>query len=542
MLHELWFLFLFLPGVFLAARLAGRLPGQGPALVLAGASLLFCWLLDPFTAGFCCPYALGNLAGARLLDRRPSAWLAGLLVAANILVLGFYKYTPLLLPSLHPLGILAPMGLSFLAFRAISAVLEVKSGRMARFGCLEYLLYLLYFPTFLAGPIATFQEVGLQVEAARRPDWSDGAAGLAFLGVGLFKKMVLAASLAPFSQGAFQAASMGGTVHFVEAWGAALAYTFELYFDFSGYSDMAIGISRLFAVRLPANFDSPYRSASIREFWRRWHITLSRFLRDHLYIPLGGNRKGMGRTLANVLAVMGLCGLWHGAGWTFLVWGLLHGAFLAADTLWRARPAWLDPGGHFPRTWRALCRAATFLAVVLAWVAFRAATLDGALAMWKVMLTPVSNLLLPLGAPGTAPVPFEYLPGWRVFLLPEGILPHFAGWTQLGWLGACFCMVMALPNTQEWLAGLDPGPRPGQGSGAFPPPRLRSGNHAGTGYRRALRRRTGRGMVRHHPVTLFVCPVLRVLRCAASACSCAPPWLWPSCCTARSWPWPSASR
>jgi len=490
MFHELSFLFLFLPGVWLAARLAGLAHRLGPALVLAGASLLFCWLLDRSTFAFCCLYALGNLAGARLLARRPSSWLAGAVVAANILVLGFYKYTGFLLSSLpHPAGppwphleILAPLGLSFIVFRAISAALEIKSGRMARFGCLEYLLYLMYFPTFLAGPIATFQEVSPQLESgANRSDWPGIAAGLGFLGVGLFKKMVLAGNLAPLSVGAFQAASTGGALHFVEAWGAALAYTFELYFDFSGYSDMAIGVSRLFGIRLPANFNAPYRAASIREFWRRWHITLSRFLRDNLYIPLGGNRKGTARTFLNVMAVMGLCGLWHGAGWTFLVWGLLHGACLAADNLWRLRPAWLNPGGRFPRTWTLLCWTASFLTVVLAWVVFRAATLEGAMAMWKVMFTPTSNLFLPLGAPGTGPAPFEYLPGWRVFLLPEGILPHFGGWSQLGWLGASFCIVLALPTTQAWLAALDPVPAPGP-EGEFP---LRPW-HPGPGTVRAL--------------------------------------------------------
>ena len=219
---------------------------------------------------------------------------------------------------------------------------------------------------------------------------------------------------------------------------------------------MAIGISRLFGIRLPPNFNSPYQSTSIREFWRRWHMTLSRFLRDNLYISLGGNQKGTMRTLCNVMVVMGLCGLWHGSGWTYIVWGLIHGAYLVVDNLWRICPVWLHWGKKFIEIRKFLCWAATLLAVVFAWVVFRSTTLSAAMYMWIAMLSPTSNLFLPLGAPDSGPIPYEYLPGWRVFLLPEGILPHFGGWSQISWLAASFSIVLALPNTQSWLADIYP--------------------------------------------------------------------------------------
>jgi hypothetical protein len=205
--------------------------------------------------------------------------------------------------------------------------------------------------------------------------------------IGLFKKTVIADNLAIYATPVFANADGGGSVDFFTAWQGALAYTGQLYFDFSGYSDMAIGAARLFGVRLPANFDSPYKATNIVDFWRRWHMTLSRFLRDYLYFPLGGNRKGNLRRYTNLLLTMLLGGLWHGAGWTFVIWGGLHGLYLVVNHAWQRMTRRFNGFGSPNARWvlRRISHVITFLAVVIGWVFFRSETLDGAFAMLLAM-------------------------------------------------------------------------------------------------------------------------------------------------------------
>jgi hypothetical protein len=253
--------------------------------------------------------------------------------------------------------------------------------------------------------------------------------------------------VAGYASPAFAAANAGAALTFFEAWGAALAYTFQLYFDFSGYSDMAIGLARLFGIRLPLNFDSPYKATSIIDFWRRWHMTLSRFLRDYLYIPLGGNRHGTGRRYTNLMITMLLGGLWHGAGWTFVIWGGLHGAYLVVNHLWRAVTAPLTSRRPVPR-WAsfAAARALTFTAVVVAWVFFRADSLAAALVMLRGMAG-ANGFLLPksyLGSLGPLGRLLEDL-GWRF----ESDAGHFFGGTQILWLAGLLLIAWNAPNTQE---------------------------------------------------------------------------------------------
>jgi D-alanyl-lipoteichoic acid acyltransferase DltB (MBOAT superfamily) len=207
--------------------------------------------------------------------------------------------------------------------------------------------------------------------------------GLAVFACGLAKKTLLADTIAPYADAVFGAAAAGRALHAAEAWGGALAYTFQLYYDFSGYSDMAIGLSLLFGVRLPRNFDSPYKAESVIDFWRRWHMTLSRFLRDYLYIPLGGNRDGTLRRHANLMITMLLGGLWHGAGWTFVAWGGLHGVYLVVNHAWRAACADRPLLARVFVGWRG--RLLTFAAVVVAWVLFRAENFDAARRMLHAM-------------------------------------------------------------------------------------------------------------------------------------------------------------
>jgi D-alanyl-lipoteichoic acid acyltransferase DltB (MBOAT superfamily) len=286
-----------------------------------------------------------------------------------------------------------------------------------------------------------------------RMNWENLAVGLTIFAIGLFKKVVLADGVAPYARPVFDAARDGTALTFLEAWGGALAYTLQLYFDFSGYSDMAIGLSRMFGVTLPLNFDSPYQALNIVEFWRRWHMTLSRFLRDYLYVPLGGSRRGQPRRYINLMVTMLLGGLWHGAGWTFVIWGGLHGFYLVVNHAWAGVRLRLNlPAGQL---WtRAFAWTTTFPAVVVAWVFFRAASLDAAL----VVLSGMS------GRNGIViPGPWLAETHWRVSALFDavGLQVGNAGkhvpdlWT---WGGMALLLLVAAraPNTQLIMAEFRP--------------------------------------------------------------------------------------
>jgi len=268
--------------------------------------------------------------------------------------------------------------------------------------------------------------------------------------------VILADGIAPFASPVFATAADGGTLTFIEAWGGALAYTFQLYFDFSGYCDMAIGISLLFGVKLPLNFYSPYKAVNVIEFWRRWHMTLSRFLRDYLYFALGGNRKGPARRYLNLMATMLLGGLWHGAGWPFIIWGALHGLYLVINHAWHQmrkalghdlkHSTWL---GHFAGM------MLTFLVVVVGWVFFRAENFDAALSILSGMAS-LNGITLPSSWYG--------LFHWRLVQLIEsmgihfGPLPAISGNADMmiGWIVALWGLVWLAPNTQQIMAGFKP--------------------------------------------------------------------------------------
>jgi len=289
------------------------------------------------------------------LTRSRSMGLLVLGVAANLLTIGVFKYTGLLMETLAALGatgvpgieLLLPLGISFFTFQQIGWLVDIRRGKARARTLLEHALYVAFFPQLIAGPIVRHHEL---VPQFRRTEMGARSAhnlavGLALLAIGLFKKVVLADSAAVFATPVFAGADAGATPAFAEAWIAAIAFSLQVYFDVSGYADMAIGLARLFGVVLPANFDSPYRSTSIIDFWRRWHMTLSRFLRDYLYIPLGGNRKGAARTRINLMLTLLLGALWHGAGWTFMLWGGLHGAYLLINHGWRRLRGGGEPVG-----------------------------------------------------------------------------------------------------------------------------------------------------------------------------------------------------
>jgi D-alanyl-lipoteichoic acid acyltransferase DltB (MBOAT superfamily) len=308
----------------------------------------------------------------------------------------------------------------------------------AETGFLAYATFIAFFPHLIAGPIVRPAEIlpQLTAPALARPDAGNLTEGLTRFLLGLAKKLVLADSLARYADPGFDAAGAGARLSLLEAWVSLLAYALQLYFDFSGYSDMAIGLARMLNVRFPENFASPYQATSIGDFWRRWHISLGAFLRDYLYIPLGGSRRGKARHAANLMLTMLLGGLWHGAAWTFVLWGGLHGAFLVAEAAWRRR---------FPPLPRALARGLTLLGVLLAWVPFRAESLAASGAMYAA-LAGANGFALPdaliaaFPALGllAAPVPvLAHLGDARTLAVPEAALLLALGWG----------IALALPNT-----------------------------------------------------------------------------------------------
>ena len=317
-------------------------------------------------------------------------------IALNLALLVYFKYLDFAVRIAAELFGLSwsapasalPLGISFFTFTQIAFLVDLHAGRVSDLNPLRYGVFVTYFPHLIAGPILHHAEMMPQFARAdvfrfRADRLADG---MAVFTLGLFKKVVLADQFGRYARPAFDAASTHALTTF-ESWGAALSYTLQLYFDFSGYSDMAIGLALMIGVKLPMNFRSPYKARDIADFWRRWHITLSRFLRDYLYIPLGGNRRGPWRRYVHLMVTMVLGGLWHGAGWTFVLWGTLHGGYLVMHGLWRQ---WLArfplpavvarlPGAG------ALSWVLTFTAVVVAWVAFRAADLQAALSIWRGM-------------------------------------------------------------------------------------------------------------------------------------------------------------
>lgn len=317
-------------------------------------------------------------------------------VTINLGVLAYFKYFNFLIDNLEALTqqswhfphIFLPLAISFFTFQQITYLVDTYQGKAKPCAFLEYCLFVTFFPQLIAGPIVHHQEMLPQFLKKQLPaKFQNLCVGLSIFMLGLFKKSVIADNLALIANPAFQAASIGSDLTALDAWVGLFAYSFQLYFDFSGYSDMAIGLGRLFGIKLPQNFNSPYKATNIIDFWRRWHMTLSRFLRDYIYIPLGGNRQGILHQHKNILITLVLGGLWHGAGWNFIVWGLLHAGFLIINHLWQqVRQQSLNQSYQF---WG---HALTVLCVVLAWVLFRADNLQTAIFYYQALFD-FSNLL-----------------------------------------------------------------------------------------------------------------------------------------------------
>ena len=386
-------------------------------------------LLGSITAN----YLFGRAIATRALESRPTQPLLGLAVAANLGLLAYYKYANFFLDTVRTLSgaplpgldVVLPIGISFFTFTQIAFLVDCHEGKVRESNPVHYLLFVTYFPHLIAGPVLHHKEMMPQFGETQTYRWVPEhiVIGASFFAIGLFKKVVLADGIQPWVAPVFDG---GAAPDGISAWGAALAYTLQLYFDFSAYSDMAVGLSKLFNVDLPLNFNSPYKSRNISEFWRRWHMTLSRFLRDYLYIRLGGNRHGNARRQVNLMTTMLLGGLWHGAGWTFVIWGGLHGLYLVINHSWSDWRERLSLPVGLPE--RVLAHALTLAAVVVAWVFFRAHSLEDALRVLSGMAG---------------------LQGWQP---ADGV-----AWRQWGWIAALGALALWSPNSQEivgrWVAG-----------------------------------------------------------------------------------------
>ncbi|HZN22786.1 MAG TPA: MBOAT family protein [Burkholderiales bacterium] len=438
------FIFLYLPIVFAAFYALGAHSRRVAAgwLVLASVFFYGWWaaayvllLLTSITTNF----TFGVLLARDGNSSRQRAALLVVAVGLNLLLLGYYKYAGFFANALSSLSgtqlriaeVVLPLGISFFTFTQIAFLVDTYKGYVKDFNFIHYALFVTYFPHLIAGPILHHKEMMPQFAKPEtyRLDAARVAVGLTIFGFGLFKKVVLADNVAPYVGPVFDAPGFQPTL--IEAWGGALAYTAQLYFDFSGYCDMAVGLSLLFGVRLPLNFNSPYKAVNISDFWRRWHMTLSRFLRDYLYIPLGGNRKGPTRRNVNLMATMLLGGLWHGAGWTFVAWGGLHGLYLAINHAWRHMRS--RAGHDLERTTfagRLAGRLVTFIAVVFAWVLFRASDMASA-----------GNIMA--GMIGLNGLEFSRLPA---FFWPNQPL----------WTGVCLAIAFFLPNVAQMMRAYRP--------------------------------------------------------------------------------------
>ncbi len=366
-----FFIAVFLPvvlGLYYALA-AYRVPRQA-VVVLASLGFYGWWDVRfvPLLMGL----TLANWIFARWFGRQHLRWIPVLGVALNLAVLGLFKYADFLRGTVfslfgtawEPWHLILPLGISFFVFQKISYLIDLRRGDRHIYGFLDFCMFVSFFPQLIAGPLVRHDEIIHQFrEDPRRPEmWENLSRGFVLFAIGVAKKVLFADTLATLADSLFTKA-IGTPLSLAEAWLAAGSYTLQIYFDFSGYSDMAIGLGLMFGLRLPFNFDAPYRAVSVRDFWRRWHMTLSRFLRDYLYIPLGGSRCGPIRQAANVIATMLLGGLWHGANWTFVVWGGLHGVGLAVNHIWEQR------GFRLPRP---LAWLLTMLFVTACWVLFRA--------------------------------------------------------------------------------------------------------------------------------------------------------------------------
>ncbi|KAB8129192.1 MBOAT family protein [Gracilibacillus oryzae] len=380
------FIFVFLPVMFFGYFLFNKIhPTIGKAWLLVGSLFFYSWwnpvYLWLLLASILVNYGLGSIL-LKKTTRRKAVLIVGIIF--NVSLLGFFKYFDffigninfLLDTSYNFLYLILPLAISFYTFQQIAYLVDVYKNKVEENSFLHYALFISFFPQLIAGPIVHHKEVMGQYldKTNKRMNGENIAKGLFLFSLGLFKKVAIADSFAVWANEGF---ANSATLSFADGWITSLSYTLQLYFDFSGYSDMAIGLALLFNIRLPINFDSPYKAVSIQDFWRRWHITLSRFLTSYIYIPLGGNRVSIGRTYIHIFIVFFVSGFWHGAGWTFIAWGVMHGVAMMIHRLWKSL------GLRLPAI---LGWFITFQFINATWVFFRAPDFSTAMQVLSAMV------------------------------------------------------------------------------------------------------------------------------------------------------------
>ncbi|MEC0143778.1 MBOAT family O-acyltransferase [Paenibacillus alginolyticus] len=327
-------------------------------------------------------------------------------ISINVLLLGYYKYYDFFIVNINDIfssdlnliNVILPLGISFFTFTQIAFLVDAYKKEVKEFDIVNYMLFVTYFPHLIAGPILHHKEMMPQFASLKNKfiNYKNVSRGLFIFSIGLFKKVIIADTFAGWASYGFDKTS---SLNFYESWATSLSYTFQLYYDFSGYTDMAIGIALLFNIKLPNNFNSPYKALNIQDFWRRWHMTLSRFLRDYIYIPMGGNRKGLYRTYTNLLITFIIGGIWHGAGWTFLFWGFLHGIALVLHRIWS--------GLHIKMN-KVIAWFITFNFINITWVFFRAKDWDHAIKVLNGMFG-LTGLSMSISDNAFANLPYAFL-------------------------------------------------------------------------------------------------------------------------------------
>lgn len=430
------FLYFFLPFTLALVYACNRQQWrEAPVFLLFLASLFFYGWWNPKYVLLILASIAVNYRWALFLRRHPGRLTLGIGIGFNLGLLGYFKYADFFIDNINyfladglpSLNLVLPLAISFFTFQQIAYLVDVHKKEVIEHNFWHYCFFVTFFPQLIAGPIVHHREMMPQIaqRAGIHLRAENISIGLTLLIIGLAKKVLIADQFADYANPVFAAADAGQPVSGLEAWIGVLCYGFQLYFDFSGYADMALGLAKLFGIDLPLNFNSPYKARSMIEFWQRWHMTLSRFLRDYVYIPLGGNRKGRWRRHANLTLTMVVGGVWHGAGWNFFIWGLVHGAYLLINHGWLHLRDRLGLNGlATSRLWGIAGMLITFTAVFASFPLFRAETLPGAVLLMNAMI----------GGAG------EVTPGaW----LADGSLYR---WIAIAWL-----ILWLAPNSQALL-------------------------------------------------------------------------------------------
>ena len=376
-------------------------------------------------------------------------------VSLNLLLLGYFKYANFFIDTINSFlknsiflnEIILPLGISFFTFEQIAFLVDSYNSETKKYNIWEYLTFVTFFPQLIAGPIAHHSEVIPQLKnnSIYKLNFAQISSGITIFFMGLFKKVLIADNLSTIASPIFNSAELGIDLTFLEAWVGALAYSFQIYFDFSGYSDMAVGLAAMIGIKLPYNFNSPYKAKNIIDFWRRWHMTLSRFLKEYLYIPLGGNRNGTFSRYKNLITTMLLGGLWHGAGWNFVIWGFLHGIYLIINNVWISIKKKIGLNFKKNSFQGFLSNALTLSSVLIAWVFFRAVTFNGAKTILKGMIGK-NGIVLPESYANKLPF-FKILA--EKIDIEFNYLNHQPSMIQLILIFILFFFVKFLPNSQE---------------------------------------------------------------------------------------------